>query len=292
MQTVEVYETKPEKFNPQAEVAACYLECDGKLLLLLNAPGDSEAGSWGVPAGKLESNEDPLHGAARELFEETSISIDSSQIQPIGSLYIRKPEVDYIYHLFRIKVTSRPEVRLSLEHQNYRWVSAEEMERMPIMIGGKEAYARYRALAAQKRIGASVNAYLILKQEGKILLHLRKNTGYCDGMWSLIAGHVEDGESATEGMIREAHEEIGIQIEPWQLKAIHVMHRKTNRLNVDIFFECASWEGSIINREPDKCERIAFFPLDALPLNVVDYNVTALKAIWEGNFYSEYGWKL
>lgn len=147
-----------------------------------------------------------------------------------------------------------------------------------------------RALAAKKRIGASVNAYLILKQEDKILLHLRKNTGYCDGMWSLIAGHVEDGESAAEGMCREAHEEIGIQIEPQKLKAVHVMHRKTNRLNVDIFFECASWEGSIINCEPDKCERIAFFPMDALPLNVVDYNVTALKAILEGNFYSECGW--
>ena len=35
MQTVEVHETKPETFNPQTEVAACYFECDGKLLLLL-----------------------------------------------------------------------------------------------------------------------------------------------------------------------------------------------------------------------------------------------------------------
>jgi 8-oxo-dGTP diphosphatase len=97
-------------------------------------------------------------------------------------------------------------------------------------------------------------------------------------------------ENQPQGMSREAYEEIGIQIEPLKLKAVHVMHRKTNRLNVDIFFECASWEGSIINREPNKCERIAFFPLDVLPLNVVDYNVTALKAIREGNFYSECGW--
>ena len=38
----------------------------------MNAPGDSEAGSWGVPAGKIEPNEIPLQGAARKLFEETS----------------------------------------------------------------------------------------------------------------------------------------------------------------------------------------------------------------------------
>lgn len=144
MQKVEVQETKPENFNPLTEIAACYLDCDGKLLLLLNASHDSEAGSWGVPAGKLESNETPLQGAVRELFEETSISADFSQIQSVGSLYIRKPEVDYVYHLFRVEVASRPEVRLSSEHQEYRWVSSDEMEMMPIMIGGQEAYAYYR----------------------------------------------------------------------------------------------------------------------------------------------------
>ena len=143
---VEVHEIKPENFNSQIEVAACYIECEEKLLLLRNAPEDSEAGSWGVPAGKLESNETSLQGAARELFEETSISVDLSQIQSIGSLYIRKPGVDFVYHLFHIKLATRPEVRLSTEHQSYRWVSPEEMEMMPIMIGGKEAYARYRAL--------------------------------------------------------------------------------------------------------------------------------------------------
>ncbi|CUI16951.1 NUDIX domain-containing protein [Candidatus Protochlamydia naegleriophila] len=121
-----------------------------------------------------------FQGAIRELFEETSISIDSSQIQSVGSLYIRKPEIDYVYHLFRIKVAIRPEVRLSSKHQEYRWVSSEEMEMIPIMIGGQEAYAHYRRLTVKKRIGASVNAYLILKQEDKILLHLRRNTGYCD----------------------------------------------------------------------------------------------------------------
>ncbi len=290
MQTLEVLKTKPKDFDPQAEVAACYIECEGKLLLLQNAPDDSEAGSWGVPAGKVESNETPLQGAMRELFEETGISIDSSQIQLIGSLYIRKPEIDYVYHLFRIKVATRLEVQLSHEHQNYQWVSPEEIEMMPIMIGGKEAYAHYRALADKKRMGASVNAYLVLKQENKILLLLRKNTGYCDGMWSFVAGHVEDGESATEGMCREAYEEIGIQINPLQLRVVHVMHRKSSRLNVDIFFECLSWEGNIINREPDKCECLAFFSLDALPVNIVDYNVIALKAILKENFYSEYGW--
>jgi len=146
VQSVEVYETKPDNFYPQVEVAACYLECDGKLLLLQNALEDAEPESWGVPAGKLESDEAPLEGAIRELFEETSIWIDPSQMQSLGSLYIRKPEIDYTYHLFRVKIIAKPKVCLSSEHQNYRWASLEEMEEMPIMIGGKEAFAHYRSL--------------------------------------------------------------------------------------------------------------------------------------------------
>lgn len=143
---VEIHNTRPATFDSRIEVAACYVECNGKLLLLLNAPGDSEAGSWGVPAGKLEPSETPPQGAARELFEETSISAQPSQIRSVGSLYIRKPDIDYIYHLFQIKVTSRPKIRLSTEHQDYRWVSREELETLPIMVGGKEAYAHYQRL--------------------------------------------------------------------------------------------------------------------------------------------------
>ncbi len=92
-------------------------------------------------------------------------------------------------------------------------------------------------------------------------------------------------------MIREAREEIGIQVQSVQLKVVHVMHRKTNRLNMDVFFECVSWAGDVVNREPNKCERLAFFSSDALPPNTVDYNVAALKAIIEGSFYSECGWQ-
>ena len=142
-----------------------------------------------------------------------------------------------------------------------------------------------------KRSGTHVNSYLLLKKDNKVLLHLRKNTGYCDGMWSLVAGHVEDGESATDGMIREAREEIGIELSPAQLKVVHIMHCKTNRHNIDIFFQCTSWQGTIQNCEPEKCERLEFFSLHALPSNIVEYTAAALTMIAKGEFYSEQGWR-
>lgn len=140
-----------------------------------------------------------------------------------------------------------------------------------------------------KRSGASVNAYLVLRKGDEVLMGRRINTGYCDGMWSLVAGHVEDGEAASEGMSREAREEIGIEV--GTLKCIHIMHRRTDRLNVDVFFECWDWCGDIENKEPDKCAELKFFKLNDLPGDAIEYNVLALSWGLNGQYYSELGFE-
>jgi 8-oxo-dGTP diphosphatase len=78
-----------------------------------------------------------------------------------------------------------------------------------------------KSLDAKKRSEAVVNTYLLLRKEKKILLSLRKNTGY----YGLVSGHVEDQESASSAMIREAKEEVNI-IRSESLKVVHLMHRK------------------------------------------------------------------
>ena len=79
----------------------------------------------------------------------------------------------------------------------------------------------------KERSKASVSTYLILEKDGMVLLGLRKNTGYQDGMYCLVSGHVEDNEAATTAMCREAKEEIGIDINPHDLKIVLIMHRKS-----------------------------------------------------------------
>jgi len=85
-----------------------------------------------------------------------------------------------------------------------------------------------------------LSVHLFLLKEGKILLQLRKNTGYMDGWWSVIAGHVEARESATNAMIREAMEEAGIKLSREDLVLTHVMHRFENQERVDFFFSALS----------------------------------------------------
>lgn len=53
-------------------------------------------------------------------------------------------------------------------------------------------------------------AYLTLFRDNKVLLLRRCNTGYEDGNYSMVAGHVDQGETFTQAIIRESNEEAGI----------------------------------------------------------------------------------
>jgi 8-oxo-dGTP diphosphatase len=137
----------------------------------------------------------------------------------------------------------------------------------------------------------NLSVYLILEKDGEILLGLRHNTGYEDGKYALVAGHAEENEPATYSMCREAKEEIGIDILPEDLEIVHIMHRTSNRENIDIFMHPKKWSGKIQNMEPDKCLELKFFHKDKLPGNMVKYHIQALKNIEKKLFYMEYGWE-
>jgi 8-oxo-dGTP diphosphatase len=289
---VQIFQTQPQDFVPKVHVGASYVVVNGKILMLQLSSHKKEGGSWGVPAGKIDLNETPEQGARRELLEETGISLAShSHMQSIGQLYIRKPDMDYVYHMFKVQLERLPEILLSNEHQAYKWISSHEVQSLQIMEAGREPLEQcYKKIVKKERSGAALSVYLIVRKNDQILLLLRKNTGYGDGLYGLVSGHVEDGESATDAIIREANEEAGIELVPSQLKVVHVMHSKTNRQNIEIFFECKEWKGTITNKEPEKCGALEFYLKYKLPSNMVEQVEKALQAIERGEIYSELGW--
>lgn len=139
----EVHEKEPEGFLSRLEAAACYLEIDNKLLLLERAKNKSEPGKWGVPGGKIELNETPTNAALRELFEETGIVLEDSQIRYLGPLYIRKPEADFVYHVFSAVLDQIPTVCLNSENANFKWASLKDLEETPLMAGAMETLHYY-----------------------------------------------------------------------------------------------------------------------------------------------------
>jgi 8-oxo-dGTP pyrophosphatase MutT (NUDIX family) len=135
-----VHQNRPEGFNPQVEVAACYLEVNGHFLLIQYTQGRKEGGLWGLPAGKLEKNETPEDALRRELFEETGLLLEPhTPLLPYAPLFFRKPDIDFLFHMFKVNRGMRPEIRLSKEHQNYCWATLHDLEQLPMVSGSKEA---------------------------------------------------------------------------------------------------------------------------------------------------------
>ncbi len=133
--------------------------------------------------------------------------------------------------------------------------------------------------------------HLFLARDHQILLLRRFNTGYEDGNYSVVAGHMDGGETARAALCREAMEEAGLLILPDDLRFAHVVHRCTRDERIGFFFEALRWSGEPRNLEPDKCDQLAWFPLDALPPNMVPYVRVALDGWRAGRPYSEDGWQ-
>ena len=134
--------------------------------------------------------------------------------------------------------------------------------------------------------------FLILENDKKqILLMLRKNTGWKDGQWDLVSGHVEAGETAKTAMIRETKEEVGIEINQKDLKFVHFCNRhQPENDRADFYFTASKWKGAPKIKEPDKCEAIKWFSLNDFPQNTIDYTTMVINCCKSGVLYSEFGW--
>jgi len=142
-----------------------------------------------------------------------------------------------------------------------------------------------------ERFKLPVTVHLILIKNDKILLLRRYNTGYEDGNYSLVAGHIDGNESVINAMQREALEEAGINIKEDNLEIVHTMHRKSpDREYIDYFFTCKNYTGKIHIAEPDKCDELAFYNLDNLPTNIIPYVKKAIEYYQAGISFSVFGW--
>lgn len=129
-----------------------------------------------------------------------------------------------------------------------------------------------------------VDVHLIVRRGDRVLLARRSGTGYADGLWNAPSGHLEDGEDVRQAVIREAGEEIGVRIDPADLRVALVMQHRApgGSARIGWFFEAVRWEGEPVNNEPGKCSGIGWFDLDGLPDDMVAYCRAGVEAYRRG----------
>jgi len=122
-----IEQEKPEGFTARFEVVSCFVEWRDEILLLLRQDQKPQPNTWGVPAGKLEGEEDRLQAMVRELKEETGLSINKTDLELLDKVFVSYPDYDFVYHIFRLRLDHQPEITINQqEHQDFRWVQPRQ----------------------------------------------------------------------------------------------------------------------------------------------------------------------
>ncbi len=117
----------PENFNRKFDVVSCFLEHDGKVLMLHRQDQKPQGNTWDMPAGKVHDNESVNEALSREVEEELGIKINPENFEYSRKFYVKYPEYHYIYHVLTLKIDKMPEIKLNLEeNKGFTWLKPEE----------------------------------------------------------------------------------------------------------------------------------------------------------------------
>ena len=131
----------PKPNSPTRIGTNVYLQWDNKLLLEKRWDCDM----WGLPGGRLKKGESYVAGIARELREETGLSLCQSafrQVRVVDDQRIAAYEDGTVWRmvivLFRAKLSQEPTMCLSKESGGLRFFSSEELKKIPLVATHKD----------------------------------------------------------------------------------------------------------------------------------------------------------
>jgi 8-oxo-dGTP diphosphatase len=126
-------------------VGAVIKDPDGRLLLIKRGhePG---AGLWSLPGGRIEPGETDQQAVAREILEETSLSVRCGRL--LGTAELPGPEGAVIHVSDYLAVVTGGELAAGDDAADVRWVAAADMAGLPLTSGLAEYLTAWGAYPA------------------------------------------------------------------------------------------------------------------------------------------------
>ena len=127
--------------------------------------------------------------------------------------------------------------------------------------------------------------HIILINDNKILLQKRKGSKLWPGYYALPAGHIDEGETQYDALVREAKEELGIEINTNDIINNYVVLRrnffeidgKTLEPYIDYYFEIKKYNGVPKIIEEEKCDELIWADVNNLPEPFINYEGVFLE---------------
>lgn len=115
----------------------CHIEKDGCYLMLhrVKKENDLNHDKWVGIGGKFEDKESPEECNAREVFEETGLTLNSTRYCGIVTFVSDKWETEYM-HLFHSD-DFKGEIIENCDEGNLEWVNKKELFSLPLWQGDK-----------------------------------------------------------------------------------------------------------------------------------------------------------
>jgi len=257
-----------------------YIAADGlvikndKVLLIKRKQGTRQSGSWALPGGYLNWNESLEDCVLREIKEETGIKgevirlfgvyshpqRDKDNYQNVTAVYIVKPLSDDL-------IVDKKEI------EKADWFESKSLPKLIAFDHRKIIKEFFKIFKPAIKNALAIGVGVIIKKDKRILLLKRKGS-HGSGQWSLPGGYLDFGESLKKCAVREVFEETGLIIKKNDLKFIALSEQMEyirtdgkHCITVGFVVDYQGHKQPEI-KEPDKCDKIAWFNIDNLPRNL------------------------
>lgn len=117
------------------KIVGCFLEYDGKFLMLLRHSHKPNGSTWGLPAGKVDPGETDRTAILRELKEETGYEASDNELEHLNDFEFGQGDSAYSFGAYRVKLSKPYDMKLEeAAHRESRWVTAQECYNLPNLI--------------------------------------------------------------------------------------------------------------------------------------------------------------
>lgn len=126
-----------------------------------------------------------------------------------------------------------------------------------------------------------VAAVALIDADGRVLLARRPPGKAMAGLWEFPGGKVEPGETPEAALIRELHEELGIDTQAACLAPLtFASHRYDDFHLLMPLFACRRWQGIVTPREGQTLAWVQATDLAAYPMPPADVPLIPILRDW------------
>ena len=126
-----------------------------------------------------------------------------------------------------------------------------------------------------------VSAVALIDPDGRVLIAQRPEGKSMAGLWEFPGGKIEPGETPESALIRELHEELGI--DTWEsclAPLAFASHSYEDFHLLMPLFACRKWEGTPMSREQQAIKWIRTSELRDFPMPPADIPLIPILRDW------------